>query len=133
MSGYLLDTHVWLWQLRGDESLSRRARRLIETSLEQCWLSPISIWETGVLRRRGRIESDVEWSDWVERCGRMLPLRSAPISEAVAVRCAEVDLDHEDPADRLIAATAIVHDLTLITADRRLLACSSVRTLHARR
>jgi PIN domain nuclease of toxin-antitoxin system len=133
VSGFLLDTHVWLWHLRGDESLSAMARRLVDTSLARCWLSPISIWETGVLRRRGRIESDRDWRLWIGECERALPLRYAPVTDAVAVSCLEVDLPHDDPADRLIAATAVVYDLTLITADRRLLECSSVETFSARR
>lgn len=133
MRGLLLDTHVWLWHLRGDPSLSAKARRLVEGSLARCWLSPISIWETGVLRRRGRIESEEDWRRWIEECERALPLRYAPVTEAVAVSSFEVDLPHDDPADRLIAATAVVYDLTLVTADRRLLDCSSVQTLSARR
>lgn len=133
MRGYLLDTHVWLWHLRGDPALAAEARRLVDTQLEQCWLSPISIWEAGVLRRRGRIESKRDWRTWIAECEAALPLRSAVLTEAVAASGFEIELPHEDPADRLIAATAAAYDLTLLTADRRLLECPSIATLVARR
>jgi PIN domain nuclease of toxin-antitoxin system len=53
----------------------------------------------------------------------------APLSRDVTVRSRSVRLDHEDPADRFLAATAGVYELTLITADDRLLRAKGVRTL----
>ncbi|MFP3938906.1 MAG: type II toxin-antitoxin system VapC family toxin [Acidobacteriota bacterium] len=132
MNGYLLDTHVWLWYLRGDESLAARARSHIESSLERCWLSPVSVWETGLLHQRGRIRIRGDFRGWVQDARKTLPLQPAPLNTEVAVSSLEVDLPHPDPADRFLAATARTYDLTLITADRRLLDSPSVETLSAR-
>lgn len=131
MRGYLLDTHVWIWHLLADPRLTPRARLLIDTSVAECWLSPISIWETRMLIERGRFRVDGEFRDWVEESRRSLPLRPATFTEEVALACFETELPHRDPGDRFLAATAAVYDLVLITADRRLLACSAVATASA--
>ena len=55
MSGYLLDTHIWFWYLTGSQRLPRRLRRLIDEHRDACFLSPISVWELGMLAARGRI------------------------------------------------------------------------------
>lgn len=49
------------------------------------------------------------------------PLREVRLTFDIALRSREVTLAHEDPTDRFLAATAAVYDLTLITADTKLL------------
>jgi len=130
--GMLLDTHVWLWYLRGDRHMRARTRRLIDASLEDCWLSPITIWETGILLEQGKIHVHEGFRAWLEQNRRRVPLREAPLNEAVAQEVFDLGLDdHRDPADRFLAATARVYDLKLLTADRHLLAADSVPTLAA--
>jgi len=132
VSGFLLDTHVWLWHLSGADQLAPAARELIRGSLDECWLSPISIWETGVLQDRGKIRLEGDFRAWLEESRRKLPLRPAPLNDEVALTSLEIDLPHRDPADRFLAATATIYELTLVTADRRLLDCDSLETLSAR-
>ena len=57
------------------------------------------------------------------------PVSEAPLTIEVALAIRSVDLEHQDPADRFIAATAAVHGLTLVTADSRLLRCKDIQTL----
>jgi len=52
---------------------------------------------------------------------KKLPFREAVINQEVAIQSRKINLPHQDPADRFLAATAIVYDLTLVTADRRLI------------
>ena len=132
MNGFLLDTHVWLWHLLGDESLAPRVRELVDGSVEDCHLSPISVWEAGILSERGKIRLADDFRPWVEESRRRLPLRPAPITDEVSLASFELDLPHRDPGDRFLAATARVYHLTLVTADRRLLDAASVGTLSAR-
>lgn len=131
MRGLLLDTHVWLWYMSGDEHLRRRTRKLIDDSLEDCWLSPVTIWETGVLRELGKIRIREDFRSWVETSRKRVPFRPAPFNHEVALAVSELDLEHRDPADRFLAATAQVYDLRLLTVDRRLLEAQSVPTLAA--
>lgn len=128
MSGYLLDTHVWLWYLLGSDLLPKPLRREIDASLGICRLSPISVWEAGILAERGRIKLDRAFGAWFALASRRLPLREAPLSFEVALRSLELALPQRDPADRFLAATAIVYDLTLITVDSQLIDAPSIPT-----
>ena len=57
------------------------------------------------------------------------PIAEAPLSIDVALASRTVDVEHQDPADRFIVATAKVYDLTLVTADARLLRCRDIEVL----
>jgi PIN domain nuclease of toxin-antitoxin system len=122
--GYLLDTHMLLWSLREPERLSEQTRRLLENPKNELWLSPISLWECLILAHKGRLKLKPDPQSWARDLLKSLPLREAKLNFEVALRSREVSLAHEDPADRFLAATASVYDLTLLTADSRLLAGS---------
>ncbi len=95
----------------------------------EMWLSPISVWELSVLVRKGRYHLDGEVDEWIETMMRAVPLKQAPITIEIARRVAEVS--HGDPADAFLVATARTLDLTLVTADRKLLALENLSTLSA--
>lgn len=128
---YLLDTHIWIWHVSGSERLPATLRTALDEAAGQLWLSPISVWEVGMLAARGRIELTGGPRRWVEQAQVRFPLAEAALTSEVALRSHEVELEHRDPADRLLAATAIVHDLTLLTVDDRLAAAPGVRTRSA--
>ena len=73
-----------------------------------------------MLAERGRLALEPTAPAWVRRACGMVPYIEAPNHE-VAIQSSSIDLDHQDPADRFLAATALVYDLTLVTADERLL------------
>lgn len=128
----LLDTHVWLWSLLDPGRLKPAVRVALAKPDAALWLSPISVWEALTLARRGRLRLDADPVAWVERALASAPLEEAPFTLDVAVAGAAVDLPHGDPADRLLVATARVFDLTLVTADRRLIDARQVPVLSAR-
>ena len=118
----LLDTHIWLWSVLEPAHLSRRVARALASEANELWLSPISVWEATLLAERGRISvAKDDAASWVQRALRAAPLREAPLTFDVAVESRRVPLPHADPADRFLVASAIVHGLTLVTADKRLL------------
>lgn len=130
----LLDTHIWLWSHVEPERLGARLRRRLQDATTELWLSPISIWELGLLVDRGRfaIEGGHSVSNWVDRAFGRAPMNDAALTREVALEARAVRLEHDDPADRLLAGTARVLDLTLVTADERLLAGSGFRTMSNR-
>ena len=117
----LLDTHIWAWSLLEPERLGPKAMRALAEPENELWLSPISTWELALLIGRGRLEVDRPAVEWVEEALDRTPMREAGLNHAVALRSRTVSLSHEDPADRFLAATALVYELTLVTADRRLI------------
>lgn len=116
----LLDTHIWLWYLLGNDRLSINLRTIIASEQNELWLSPISVWETIVLAEKGRLELNSEPIIWVKRYLRVLDVKEARLTYEIATLSRELELSHQDPADRFIAATAIHHNFTLATVDRRL-------------
>ena len=125
----LLDTHIWVWSLLDPLRLSPRVRAELESPDNELWLSPISAWELLVLIEKGRVEVDKEGVQWVAEVSRATALREAALTHEVAVESRVIDLPHQDPADRFLAATARVYDLTLVTADERLLGSRKISTL----
>jgi len=129
----LLDTHVWIWSHLDPDRLGRRARAMLRQPGNSLWLSPISVWEFLMLAERGRLELNkgMTATNWLEAAMSRAPMQDAPLSREVAIRSREVRLGHDDPADRFLAATADVYELTLVTADRKLLAGSGYSSFDA--
>lgn len=127
----LLDTHVWIWSQLEPERLSTRARDTVTDPANTLALSPVSVWETLLLADKGRVDLAPDPWHWIRTALATRPLREIPLTHEVALRSRSVRLPHDDPADRFIAATAMVHGLTLVTADRSLLECPDIRVLPA--
>jgi len=117
----LLDTHIWVWSQLEPKRLSRRVARGLRSSKNEIWISSATIWEFVVLVEKGRIELDLGVDRWLETVAERAPTREAPLTHEIALATREIELSHRDPIDRFLAATARVLDLTLVTADERLL------------
>ena len=125
----LLDTHIWLWSLLEPVRLAADVREALLEPDNELWLSPITIWEVLILVDKGRLSLDRPAEDWVANALETTSVREAPLNFQVALESQRVALPHRDPADRFLAATARVFDLTLVTADERLLGLQSVALL----
>jgi PIN domain nuclease of toxin-antitoxin system len=123
----LLDTHIWLWSLQDAKRLGRRVQNELANPANELWLSPISTWEALTLHAKGRIRLRGDLGEWV--ASATAPLREAPLTHEIALVARELKLPHQDPADRFLAATAQVLDLTLVTADSDLLGLGEIATL----
>ena len=116
----LLDTHIWLWSLLEPQRLSRRVVRAISANENELWLSPISIWEFLILVEKGRVVLTLEPDAWLDQASAIAPMQEAPLTNEIAGESRRINLPHQDPADRFLAATAVVLNLTLVTADERI-------------
>lgn len=127
----LLDTHVFAWATSAPKKLSRRAARILNDSQNETWLSPISVMELANLNRKGKLRLDRGFDQWMTESMTKLACREAPFTLEVALETRAIAMDNHDPADRIIAATARILDLTLVTADEALLAARNVPTMRA--
>ena len=125
----LLDTHIWLWLASDPDRLVASVAAELEDPSNERWLSPISAWELMVLAEKKRVRLEPDPAAWLSNALRKRPFREAAITHEVALQTRYLDLPHHDPADRILAATAVVYDLTLVTADARLLRSKSFPTL----
>jgi len=123
----LLDTHIWLWSLQDPKRLGRRIQRELHNPGNELWLSPISTWEALTLHEKGRIRVRGDLDQWVARA--TAPFLEAPLTHEIAAASRRLSLPHRDAADRFLAATALVLDLTLVTADAGLLGLGEIATL----
>ena len=115
--GYLLDTHTFLWAVRGSSNLSNSAEKIIEDIDVLIYVSAVSAYEIMNKFRIGKLpEFDDIAKDYFHFV-RMLGVASLPISERHAHFAGEFQWSHRDPFDRLLAAQAVVENLTLITND----------------
>jgi PIN domain nuclease of toxin-antitoxin system len=125
----LLDTHVLLWWVLEPRRLSRPAARALRGA-QRLHVADITLREIAVLTSSGRVELDRDVGEWVRQAIDDFALEVVAISPAIAARSTRVAQNfHGDPADQLIAATAIELDVPLVTADEQLRASPAVRTI----
>lgn len=120
MTAFLLDTHIWFWYLVGSDRLPTGLRHELDRSVRACWLSPISVWELGMLATWGRVRLHTDLRQWVAQAHEQFPVQEASLNREVALTSHEITLSSRDPADHFLAAIALVYELTLMTVDERL-------------
>ena len=127
----LLDTHVWWWCLTEVQNLSEAALASIGRAKtdERC-IASISIWELAMMAARKKIELRIPAPQWLSRAIGETGIRVIELSPDVAVDACNLPGDfHKDPTDRIIVATARVHNLTLLTKDQKILDYPQVNAL----
>lgn len=129
----LLDTHIWIWGQLHPERIGAEVAEILRDGENDLWLSPISVWEALLLIERGKIEVDADPPSWIRDALAAAPMKQATLNHEVAIRSRTIDLPHPDPADRFLAATAEIFELTLVTEDERLLTGRSWAVLSNRR
>lgn len=117
----LLDTHIWIWSHLEPERLTQKVRTALSAANTELYLSPISVWESMLLIERGRVVIEGNPGAWIESAWSLSGMKEAPLSREVAIQSRTVKVPHQDPADRFLAATAQVCELTLVTSDDNLL------------
>jgi len=117
----LLDTHVAVWLATGTD-LGRQSKRMAERALADDGLaiSAFSFWELAMLITKKRVRTLRSAS---EQRTKLLStgVRELPLTGEIGILAAELEGLNGDPADRIIAATAIAHEAILMTADANLL------------
>jgi len=130
----LLDTHVWIWSQDAPDRLGAHAKRLLLGAEHENHVSTISTLEVARLVATGAISMSIPLREWVERALQAIQARTIQLSHEIALQAyALPEPFHKDPADRLLVAAARCHELTLLTADERILAYRGARSRDARR
>ena len=128
MAAVLLDTHAWVWSFAAQEMLSASALTAIQEA-DAVYVSPISFFEIG---QKVRIGKWPEMADTVSDLPQILADQggfAALFTAEICLRASLWDWHHRDPFDRLIAATAMESDQTLITKDQAFSDVKDLRTV----
>ena len=118
----LLDTQAAIWSITNNTALGRRSRTIVSQALADDLLaiSAVSFWEIAILiakRRLRTLKSASEQREKILAAG----IQEIPLTGDIALLAVELENLPNDPADRFILATAIIHNATLVTADTALL------------
>ena len=130
----VLDTHVLLWWLNGDSSVSSRARGAIQGEQQDedglILVSAISAWEIAMLVQKERLTLTMDVEDWLGVAAEIERLRFVPLDTELLVQSTRLPgTFHSDPADRMIVALARHLNVPLVTSDQKIRAYKHVRTL----
>ena len=124
----LLDTHAWLWWLQPKvREMPEATRRFIASASEPVGVASVSCLEVAWLVKKGRVALPVPTKEFfilgIERAG----LELVPLTPSIAARSAELPDIHRDPIDRVLIATALELDATLVSRDASITAYPDVR------
>ena len=121
----LLDTHIWIWLMEGAaHEMSASCVSALEhgAASRALYVSAISVWEVGMLARKGRLRLRMDVTQWVANALKAPGIVSVPLDHHTALASSRLpDEPHGDPADRLLIAAAHLWGWTLATRDERIL------------
>jgi PIN domain nuclease of toxin-antitoxin system len=119
----LLDTHVWLWWLLEQGNLDDSERAILDEKAVsgEIVISAASIWEAELLHQQGELELLPDFETWIRRATDEKICAVLPIDVDVILAQQRLPENFpEDPADRIIVATALMKDIPLATKDQNL-------------
>ena len=130
MANVLLDTNAIVFFNEGSDQLTEGAYELLLAPESRIYFSAVSYAELACAQERKRLELPGHWKEWLTQVQKengwsCLDISARIIQEAYSLP----DLSHRDPADRILIATARIHQLTVITTDRVILTYPHVASL----
>ncbi len=129
----VIDTHVLVWWVSGDKSLSGAAARAIKDTLDsgsEVIVSSISAWEISMLIEKGRLVLSMEVESWLDEVSQIDGVRFVPVNNEIGIKSTVLPGEfHKDPADRMIVATARKLAVPLVTADEKIINYEHVKTV----
>ncbi len=119
MKKILLDTHVLLFDALTPDRLSQKAKLLLEEPNE-LYCSALSLWEIAMLLRKGRILIEQDHEAFMTDILLSRDIKILPLTLPIAIKSQIWAAQHKDPADLIIAATALFHNIPLLSCDEAL-------------
>jgi PIN domain nuclease of toxin-antitoxin system len=117
----LLDTHSFLWFIKGDARLSAHAVTSFQKA-SRVFLSAVSVWEIAQKYHVGKLPLPREAAAYVQEQRATHQIESLPFMEEDCLHFTKLPAIHRDPFDRMLICQAIEHGLTIVTNDRAIMA-----------
>lgn len=112
----LLDTHIFLWYITGDQRVRPGVRELIEGATA-VYLSVASLWEATIKYQLGKLPLPEPPHPWLSQQRQQHGIETLAVDEASIAHLSSLEAHHRDPFDRLLICQAIEHDPQLVTVD----------------
>lgn len=126
----LLDTHIWIWHVEGDATqVAPGTTALLDRSGSDSRLlvSDISYWEVAVKAAKGKLVFSIDAAVWLQRAERAPGIRFLSLDRAILLLSTRLsETVHNDPADRMLIASAQLNSVPLVTADRLIIEYAKV-------
>ncbi|MBI2327090.1 type II toxin-antitoxin system VapC family toxin [Candidatus Curtissbacteria bacterium] len=119
----VLDTNALIYLVGNPEKLPQKAAKYINSEIKKngIHVSSMSIWEIYLLVKKGRLELSKDVDAWLEEVEQLKFINFVPVNNIIAAKSVQLsETVGRDPADRIIAATAVEMGATLITSDQRI-------------
>ena len=126
------DTHVFIWDALNHHKLSSTAKAALDKAEQNhaLWLADISLWEVFMLVKRGRLSLPVSAANFIDLAIQARSYQLQRMTASIAEQSINFGSEiNNDPADRLIVATAKFLQADLVTADENLQACGLIKTI----
>jgi PIN domain nuclease of toxin-antitoxin system len=125
----LLDTHALIWFANEDPLMPAELWHEINEE-KQILVSAISGWEIAMLVEKERLLLNMPVDEWIKTAGSYFPLTWVDPDVDICLKSTQLPGNfHQDPADRLIAASTLLNQATLITKDKKLRSYAFLQTL----
>ena len=126
----LLDTCAVIWIVSSPERLTDAARSAVSSKTAEIFVSPISCAEIACLSERKRIDLDRHWKTWFNHFIELNGWTAVPIDLKIIQEAYSLPGHfHDDPADRIIVATARSNEFNIVTSDRKILDYPYVKSI----
>jgi PIN domain nuclease of toxin-antitoxin system len=126
----ILDTHIWIWWITKHEKLTNKNLHLIEKYRNQgLGISIISCWEIAKLVEKNRLQFQCSVEEWLNSAMKYPDIKILDLTLPIILQSTNLEGFHQDPADQIIVATAMVYDCPLVTQDNKIIKYPSVKIL----
>jgi PIN domain nuclease of toxin-antitoxin system len=128
----VLDTHAWIWFVSNPKLLSVKAKKAVEAAVQKkvVYISSISVWEVAHLVMRNRLKLTMQVSDWIHKSELLPFMKFVPVTNSIALRSVNLPTPlHNDPADRIIIATAMSLGAYVVTKDEKIRNYTHVKSI----
>ncbi len=114
----LLDTHILIWFINGDDSLSEKSKMIISNIDNKCHISIASIWEIAIKLSLGKLILKGGLPK-VSKILKKYEIEIFPIEFSHIEKLLKLEFYHKDPFDRIIISQSIVEKMPIITIDEK--------------
>jgi PIN domain nuclease of toxin-antitoxin system len=128
----VLDTHALIWWVANDPTLSKKAKNAIDRELAggDIIVSSITAWEIAMLVEKGRLVLAMDVGNWLYTVAQIGVVHFHPVDVEIATKSVSLPGEfHNDPADRMIVATARKLAVPLVTKDEKIRSYAHVKTI----
>lgn len=112
----LIDTHILIWFLEGNNLLSTERQKLLSTSQNEVFVSIASLWELAIKISIGKITLSKPLADVIKQIA-VENIEILPILPEHSLQVSTLSFHHRDPFDRIIIAQAQIENLTILSDD----------------